>query len=277
MYPISVIIPTLGGESLEETVEQLNRGTFVPLEILICIPEEEAFRVAHLSFSNVRVVKTQCRGQVAQRAVGFQQAQQPMVLQLDDDILLNEEALQSLVLELRRLGRGNALAPLYYDAVTRRCMHELKGGLSGWLDSLGAYVICGAPWGIKRMGVVTVIGLNYGVDSSYCGTQPFETQWLPGGCVLCFREDIIQESFFPYEGKAYCEDLIHAFLRIENSMRHWVIPSAHCLTTAPEPVVSGSSIKAQNNARRYFVRLSGGAEWRLTLYSVISGLKRRIF
>jgi hypothetical protein len=273
---LSVVIPTLGGDSLIRTIEQLNQGTVVPSEILVCIPKEEASRVANLPFYNVKVIITSCRGQVAQRAVGFQLAQQPMVLQLDDDIYLSEAALEVLVTALCRFGRGHALAPLYFDTVTGRCMHELNvAGLTGWLNSLGAYVICGAPWGVKRMGVVTDIGVNYGVDINHCGTAPFTTQWLPGGCVLCFQEDIIQENFFPYTGKAYCEDLIHAHLRIQHGTQHWVIPTARCLTTTPELVTEISSIKAQNKARRYLIRLTGGAKWRLTLYSIFSGLKRR--
>lgn len=269
---VSVVIPTLGGETLRGTIEQLNRGALVPAEILVCIPEEDAFRVKGLSFANVRVVKTHCRGQVAQRAIGFQQVQHPMVLQLDDDILLKEEALQELVCALCELGHGNALSPVYNHAMTGRCIHKMSEGFVGFFKSLYAYVVCGAPWGIKRMGVVTAIGVNYGVDSSYCDAKPFETQWLPGGCVLCFREELIKENFFPYIGKAYCEDIIHSFLRTENGMRLWVIPKAYCLINVPDYDINRSSI----DARRYFVRISGGPKWRLTLYNIFSRLKQGV-
>ena len=275
-FPVSVIIATLGGDSLRETIEQLNCGALVPTEILVCIPEEDAFRVEHLSYPNVRVIKTNCRGQVAQRAIGFKLALHTMILQLDDDILLNKDALQELTEELQRLGRGNALAPLYYTAATGRCLHELIGGVAGWLRSLWACFICGAPWGLKRMGVVTKVGLNYGVDSSNCGIKPFETQWLPGGCVLCYCEDVIREIFFPYAGKAYGEDLIHSFLRTKRGVRHWVIPTAKCITTVAEPPISRASIEAENNARRYYVKISGGVEWRLSLYNFIYELKRHL-
>jgi len=252
----------------------MNRGSLVPSEILVCIPEEDAFRVAHLSYSNVRVVKTSSRGQVAQRTTGFEQAQQPMVLQLDDDIYLQEDALQALAEALRRLGHGNAVAPVYYYAEKNCCSHELSDGIYGWLESFFIYVVCGAPWGIKRMGVMTEIGTNYGVDSRHCDSNPFETQWLPGGCVLCFREDLIHDNFFPYTGKTYCEDLIHSFLRTRGGMRHWVIPSVKCLIDVPESEVSASSILAQIKAQRYFVTLSGGPVWRLTLYETFRRAKR---
>ena len=137
-------------------------------------------------------------------------------------------------------------------------------------------VICGSPWGVKRMGAVTAVGLSFGVDSSHCDENPFETQWLPGGCVLCFKDDLILEKFFPYSGKAYGEDLIHSFLRTKSGTRHWVIPGAKCSIDAPEPELSPLSISAQVKARRYFVRLSGGSVWRLALYESFSALKRAL-
>ncbi len=273
---LSVVIATLGGDSLEKTIDHLNVGTIKPFEILICIPTEDAYRVNNFFFKNVRIIKTLCRGQVAQRAIGFQKARGRYVLQLDDDVLLKEDALQELVEELQHLGRGNALAPLYYNAVTGRCIHEPKGGFSGWLFIFWTYSICGAPWGLKRMGVVTAVGLNYGVDGRHCGIKPFKTQWLPGGCVLCFSEDVIRENFFPYKGKAYCEDLMHSFLRTKKGICHWVIPSAKCSTTVADAPISRASIEAENNARRYYVKMSGGVEWRLNLYSLLYKLKRQL-
>lgn len=274
MQPLSVVIPTLGGASLRGTIEQLNRGTLIPAEILVCIPEEEAFRVENLFIHNVVVVKTNIRGQVAQRAIGFGYAKYKMVLQLDDDVLLNEEAVQDLAKALCQLGPGNALAPVYFDATTGRCFHEVRSGLSEYLASLYYYVVCGAPWGRKRMGVVTAIGLCFGVDSNYCSSKYFETEWLPGGCVLCFREDLIKEDYFPFAGKAYSEDIIHSFLRKNIGIRHWIIPSAKCIIDAAEPETCPSSILAQFKAHRYFVKLIGGQAWRLALYETLSRVKR---
>src|SRR5690349_16548237 len=81
--PLSVVIATLGGGTIPETIAGLNRGDHPPAEILICIPEREADRARHLQGGNVRVVVTSVRGQVAQRAEGFKQATQPFVMQLD--------------------------------------------------------------------------------------------------------------------------------------------------------------------------------------------------
>lgn len=275
-YPMTVVIATLGGDSLKGTIEALNRGSIVPDEILVCIPANEAHRVQKPPFQNVKMLVTECRGQVAQRTIGFQQAQQPMVLQLDDDIILNEDSLQILASSLCILGQGSALAPVYYEAATGRCIHELAVGIKGFLKSLYYYVVCGSPWGAKRMGAVTSAGLSFGVDGNHCSKKPFAAQWLPGGCVLCFKDDLITEEFFPYSGKAYCEDLIHSFLRTKRGIRLWVIPSAKCSIDAPISELGTPFISAQFQARRYFVKLSGGSVWRLAICEFFSALKQAL-
>jgi hypothetical protein len=272
--PISVVIPTLGGDVLARAIERLNAGTIVPMEILICIPSEFTSGLPELPFANVRVIPTACRGQVAQRAVGFELAVHPLILQLDSDVFLLIDTLQALADALESKGPGNAVGPLYVDLATRRFVHEMGDGLSGWLQSVYASVVCGAPWGIKRMGVVTSAGVNYGVDGRFCGTEPFETQWLPGGCVLSFREDLITANFYPQAGKAFCEDVIHSALRARKGVRHWVAAKARCLIETPQFEVDSRSIEARDFARSHVVRVQGGNVWRLKTYTAISRLTR---
>ena len=50
LFPLTVVIPTLGGDSLFKTIELINSGTIVPEEILVCIPKEEAYRVLNHNF-----------------------------------------------------------------------------------------------------------------------------------------------------------------------------------------------------------------------------------
>jgi len=219
------------------------------------------------------VIKTSCRGQVAQRAIGLQQAQCHMVLQLDDDIFLDERAIEILALNLELLGKKTAVSPVLNDIETGNSVyeHELRKGIIGWFYNIYAYVVCSSSWGIKRMGTVTKAGNNYGVISSICGTKPFETQWLPGACVLCFKEDLILDEFYPLKGKAYCEDIIHSYLRRKKGIRHWIIPKACC---------SISTLIHENveaiNARRYYVELIRGSKWKFVLHCCFSKIKNLI-
>lgn len=272
---LSVVMPTLGGESLAHTISQMNRGKLVPSEILICIPAEDAYKVEKISFSNVRIIKTDCRGQVAQRAIGLQMAQYPVVLQLDDDIYIPEETLRLLLDALQAVGPGNVVGPVYYLDSFNRPSHELRCGVGGFINNLLTVLICGAKWGIERMGTVTNIGTSYGVDDRFCDSNSlFETEWLPGGCLLSYKDDLVLGNFFPLAGKAFCEDLIHSHLRTQKGIRHFVVPSAKCMIEYSQPDDTAKSVKAQRQAQRYYVSLIGGSLGRLRVYEIFWSFKR---
>lgn len=276
LLPVSVVIATLGGDVLGETIRHLNQGVGIPSEILICIPEDIAMGAEQLSGGNVKIIKTPCYGQVAQRSHGLGKAGQPLVLQLDDDVVLERSALDHLVQAISNLGVGNAVAPLYRHLSNGRYATEYSKGLNGWLQSLSASAICGAPWGVRRMGTISPAGIGYGVDRSYCGGKPFETEWLPGGCVLCHKKDLVTHDYYPFTGKALTEDLVHSIMWRKQGVRLWVIPQADCATTVALMPDSRDFIKASLRAHGYVVRLVGGSMWRLYLWFAVFSLKRAV-
>lgn len=275
-YPLSVVIATLGGDTLAKTIAHLNQGAKIPAEILICIPEKEANQVAVLQQQNVRVIRTPCRGQVAQRAYGLQRVSQSHVLQIDDDVELPPDDLSKLVQMLDQLGRGHAVAPFFRHFSTGDYITACHRGVFGRLQSLYALLVCGAPWGVRRMGVISPAGIGYGVDKIHCGREPYETQWLPGGCVLCHREDLITENYFPFVGKAFSEDLIHSVSWRQRGVRLWMIPNASCMTSVAPMPFSWSPMKADMNAHGFVVQLIGGQMWRLRLWFALYVMKQTL-
>ncbi len=273
VQPVSVVIPTLGGESLKGTIEQINRGKIVPKEILICIPEEDAYKTENFSFSNVRVVKTRCKGQVAQRAEGLKLTSGFYVMQLDDDIELLPETLGRLISALSKLGRGNVIGPVYKEKNTGRIHHKIESGISGFGRNVFYSLICGANWGSKRMGTFTPSGHGFGVDPDSCNTDLFLTQYLPGGCVLSFKEDLVEEDFFPFTGKAYCEDFIHSHLRTLRGIKHWVLLAAECLLEEVELDFNPVARKSSARARGFFIKLRGHSMARFTIYEAVSRVR----
>lgn len=274
-HPLSVVIATLGGYCLAQTIASLNSGNKRPAEILICIPEQEASRAAPLAGGNVRLIVTPCRGQVRQRAYGFWQVREPLVMHLDDDVLIAPRDLDRLIEALERLGPGNTVAPIYRDSVSGRCLHAYHSGSLAWLQHLYASAICGAPWGRKRMGRVSPSGVNYGVDENHCYTELLETQWQPGGCVLGFRDELVLDDYFPFAGKAFCEDLVHSLLRRQRGLRLWILSTAHCRTPAVPPgEFDWAALRRDFAVRSHVVKLSGGQAWRLRLWFLMDILKR---
>ena len=49
------------------------------------------------------------------------------------------------MINLKELGEGNALAPIYFDENSGECSHKFKKGFKGLIKTIIATVICGAP------------------------------------------------------------------------------------------------------------------------------------
>lgn len=273
-YPLSVVIATLGGDTLMATINSLNQGIRIPMEVLVCIPESESACVDGLPQSNVKIIKTPCRGQVAQRAYGLRRVSQDLVLQLDDDVILQPEDLHMLVQELAQLGNGHAVAPLCCHLSTKNCMTRYNQGIKGFFQSCSAFFICGAPWGVRRAGLISPAGIGYGVDRDCCGQDPVEVQWIPGGCVLCYKENLITEDYYPFAGKAYAEDLIHSVLWRQKGVRLWFMPNVLCMTSVVDIPFSWISLRQAMLPHIYVVKLIGGQVWRLKLWYVMHAFKR---
>lgn len=266
---LSVVIATLGGSSLSGTLNILNIGSVRPAEILICIPESEAKQLDIDLPENAEIVATAVRGQVAQRAVGLTLARGRYVMQMDDDVHLEEESLRRLLDALEKLGPGHVVAPLYKHLADKSYITKYHSGLRGWITSLEAMLLCSAPWGIRRMGKLTRLGIGYWVDPRYLLADSFEVEWLPGGCVICAREDLVLDCFYPLAGKAYTEDVVHSIKWRQQGCRLWAVVTASCCTEVAPLVMTGREIFSNFRARMYVANLLRGNKLRLTAWFVL--------
>jgi len=222
---VSVVIATLGGDCLAGTIEKLNTGTVVPAEILICIPEIEAPRAARLAGGNVRVVSTPCRGQVAQRACGFRQARHEFVLQLDDDIQVHSTCMERLRACVSRF-RDVAAGPKLHDLATGEYRSFLMPSSNGnrHFERLMFWVINGK--GGYKPGRIGRAGICMGLPEE--PAEWFDIGWLPGGCVLHRRANLVLSDFYPFRGKAFAEDLFHSVELTRKGIRLFRCGSARC-------------------------------------------------
>jgi hypothetical protein len=271
---LSVVIATLGDVWVKKTIDNLMQGSVVPQEILICIPAEREPNVAALANDVVKIVLTGVKGQVKQRAVGFQKATYPIVLQLDDDILLEKDTVKHLVAHIQQLGKGNVIAPAYYGKESGKCIHKFQGG---FIKNLFDCVVCASAWGKHKMGTVTRLGINYGVDDALYNTDLVQTQWLSGGCVLSFKEDLITNDFFPFEGKAYCEDVYHSYYRRQAGTKMWVAVREKAFIDQPELEFSTKAVEKVIKIRRYYLAMTHGQQWRLFIYEVFCRIRSKIY
>ena len=271
---ITVVIATLGGPTLGPAIDTLNSGTVVPSEILICIPQAESDRVRHISAPNVKVVVTEVRGQVAQRAEGFRQAIGTLVMQMDDDMHLAPDCLERLIETLQKHGPRCAVAPAFYVMGTNRSVYHVPAE-PAWMARAYYWLMNGAA-GYQGGDVDRASGAM-GVDPQRepGGQRVKKVSWLPGGCVLQAREDLVTDAFFPFPGKAYCEDIIHSHHRSVRGTAMYVDTAARCdievVYAASKDIRSYfRELRGDARARCYYARLTGRSALRLTIYYVVT-------
>ncbi len=264
---VSVVIATLGGGLLQQTLMYLNKSSIRPREILICIPEPEVNNLDFELPDNARLIKAPKRGQVAQRAYALGMVNCEFVMQIDDDIMLQPDGIELLIDSIENAGARSAVAPLIKNCSSGAYLTQYRNDLKGIFRSLVATLIGGAPWGSKRMGCIDKSGMPYAIDKAYCDEEKLvSVEWLPGGCVLARRADLILEDYFPFQGKAYSEDVIHSLLWRKNGVRLWIAPDVAVCTYVSASALTSKSIRADYEARKYVVSMMGGSFLRCWLW-----------
>ncbi len=265
--PISVVIATLGGGMLRATVEQLNQGEYFPAEILICTPTTEAVNVGCIAdIANVHVIETPCRGQVAQRAIGLGVATCPFVMQFDDDVILPADTLGVLYKILIEKGPGNVIAPFFRRQISGEDGTKLIRGWFGLLHACYATLVCGAKFGKDRFGTISSSGIGFGVTMSFGDPRVIESEWLPGGVVLCHKTDLIIHNYYPFQGKAFSEDLIHSILWRQQGCRLWTALDVSAMIDVTVESYVWKSVMGRYRAHAYVARMLGGSVWRTRLW-----------
>lgn len=218
----SVVIPTLGGEALFRTIDFINSGSSVPNEILICIPDDFSYRVDKLiNFHNIIIVKTKCKGQVLQRIEGFKQVKNEYVVQMDDDMYVYETCLERLIDGFKIYNEEVAISPaMIFDSSKQSCYAFEYSNLFLYK------IIHGNNW--SKPGSITRSGINIGLNALSFSERHSSVDWLPGGCVAHKKQNLILYNYFPFQGKAFYEDVIHSLHLTKNRVNLLIDNSAIC-------------------------------------------------
>jgi len=124
---LSAVIATLGGDSLQATIDSLNQSSIKPNEIIIAIPAGFEARVANISAENVQILVTHSIGQVSQRCEGFSAAKYDFIFQCDDDILLAKNCIEELMVASNIMGNECVCAAsLFFVNSNKSVYHQKK-------------------------------------------------------------------------------------------------------------------------------------------------------
>lgn len=269
ILPVTVVIASLGGANLAKTIFILNKGCGVPAEIIVSIPGELFQSVVDLQMcQNIKIVNSNDRGQVLQRAIGLSMASNPYVLQMDDDVLFESGTLKSLVKVLIEKGEKNVIAPFYKLQLNGANSTKFLYGIKGFLLNCYYWLICGAFFGKKRCGSISTSGIGFGVLIEKHITMPIESEWLPGGAVICHRGDLIVDNYYPFLGKAYSEDLIHSILWRKNDVKLWTDPCSIAFIDVSNESMKWIDLIARLRANVYVSKMVNGSPWRCYIWFI---------
>jgi len=222
MLPISVIIPTMGVRNLKPTLDSLFNGSHMPGEILLCVPTRNAQLIQKYCRKNIKIIECSNKGQVIQRIEGFKRARYDFVLQLDDDIILDYKCLSVLYESILYLGQDCAISPQYFDIVSGKHSSTFSSKKIFLFPKLFYYLLNGKDGFID--GRISKSGLNMGVTE--LNDKYYLSDWLPGGCILHHKENLILKNYLPFKGKAYAEDVIHSYYLKKSNVKLYVISKA---------------------------------------------------
>jgi glycosyltransferase involved in cell wall biosynthesis len=267
---VSVVIPTLGGPSLIETINSLNAGSVLPHEILICIPIGYSLKVTAWP-SNVKILPCPVKGQVAQRSYGFSRAKSAYVMQLDDDMILSLDCLKNLFSTIIDRNDSVAVAPLLVNKKNNQGSCAEKQA-----SSLGKRIYYWLANGDRGYQPGQIMLSGFALSPSHYEKKQISKNatltvgWLSGGCILHKKANLVLEDYYPFKGKAYCEDLIHSYLMKKNGVDLLVNLTAECKTDFFSIFQDSFKNFIQNakkdfEARRYALKLSGRLNWRFYL------------
>jgi len=269
--PISIVIASLGGPELKSTLDSIYNQSIAPSEIIIVIPEECKVSIEISKLNAIRIINSKFKGQVIQRIIGFKEAAYEYVLQMDDDIQLEVSALELLYEQILLCDKNVTLAPMYYNINTKNPLYNIPYKKLNFLQKY----LFGFKDANKLYGKLTLCGTSYGVNPNYIDGKLIKVEWLPGGCIMHRRENLILESYFPYKGKAYCEDLIHSYYMVKKSnLKLFVVTESKIYLDPPIIPKEFKELIKEFKARFLYSRISKCSIHRTIIWSVLSYVKR---
>ncbi len=207
MNDFTIVIATAVRPSLNNLLNSINNSVLLPRNVIISIPSFKTYSITTEYKFDIDIISESC-GQVAQRNAGFKKVSTRFCIQMDDDLEFDKNFLLLFIESYLKLPQASALSPIHYSPQGSPMSPLVTP--KPLLASLIYFILDGkfSP----RYGSITKSGLPIGINPYYdehTQQQIVPTAWLPGACVIHKTSNLIYWEY-PFQGKAYAEDLMHS-------------------------------------------------------------------
>lgn len=265
---LTIVIPTVGEETLINVVRKINSGHKIPKKIIIAIYKKKLEKLPReiYKFLNVKILATAKMGQVHQRCLAFSKVNTEFVMQLDADCFIDSKSIEKLLLFISKK-KNISVAPVFLNTMTNEPIHNYKD--RNFLVEFFKNLIFGFPLFRSKMGKISKSGTNFGVDYRCMNNKFIMTDWTPGGCVMHRNKKFLRNEYFPFKGKAYCEDLINSVILKKNKIKIYCIKNSIVKTSFPIFPNDKKNFHKFMKAYDYFKKISGLKGFRPLLIKLI--------
>jgi hypothetical protein len=255
---VSIVVPTLGDIKLLKLIKHLNKDKNYKIsEIILSIPRNKFNYIKDLTrnWDNIKIVYSNINGQVLQRIKGFKLAKEKNVLQLDDDVLIDANSVNILMRNMYGINCQKAISPVYKDFDKKYLNEKSKK----FLSKIRLFIMCllfGSIKKINSIGNISNALINYGFGRQINGIKNIEVEWLLGACVIHKKKNLILENFYPYQGKSYCEDLLHSIELRKKNIKLFITNSAYVYCKTENNINNYNELLKYIKALNLFVKRS---------------------
>ena len=212
---LTIIIPSLLSNLNEKWIKQINRFNQQKINIIISLPPNfsKSNKIINKFDNGILIIRSDKKGQVNQRQYGYKFVNTEYLMHMDDDIFISIKSLKILLNQFEKLPRKSSIAPRLIIKNDNNKELFLKKYINLFLynDSNPK------PGTISKS--TFDIPPNLPLDSN----KSIESvNWIPGGISIIRKEYIIKNQYFNFEGKAYCEDLLHSNLLKNNGVKLFI-------------------------------------------------------
>ena len=211
---LTIIIPSLLSNINEKWIEQVNGFNQKKINIIISIPPNLSKKNKFINKfdKEILIINSDKKGQVNQRQYGYKFTKTEYLMHMDDDIFISIKNLKILLNQFEKLPKKSSIAPRLI------AKNEIKHlNFKKYKNILLYSESKPKPGSISKS--TFEVSHNYSFDPN----KSIESvDWIPGGISIIRKKYIIQNQYFNFEGKAYCEDLIHSNLLKKNGIKLFI-------------------------------------------------------